>query len=426
MRAIVALLVNNLSGIAIQLASVPIFLTAWGVQLYGEWLVLYTIPGYLALADLGVISVANNRIDALCARRRYAHASRIYFTATSLLLAFFAAATILLGGLAFVLQDELLDIFVTIAHDQIPVVTAVLFADALIGLFFNHHAALFRSVKRYDLMVYWQTTARLLSLGGLAIAALAGAGPLEAALAMLALRILAMAAMALHLTRLLNWMKWRWMKLSTSEAKKLLGLSSTFMVLPISNMLYLHVSTLIVGVYFGAAAVAGFSVLRTFTRLIPQFVGIAGRSVWSEAAQTNAHHDKVAMARLVRGVTWSTLGLSAGSVLAYIFVGQWFFEIWTQGNVPFDPNLFAAFVINAAFIAIYSSLEVFVLATNTHTNYALLFLASIIAQLFTAWVSLPIFEEVSFPLFGAIGSALICLMLCKILFIRNGEGKNFP
>ena len=39
--------------IVIQLAGVPILLRAWGMQLYGEWLILAAIPTYLSMADLG-------------------------------------------------------------------------------------------------------------------------------------------------------------------------------------------------------------------------------------------------------------------------------------------------------------------------------------------------------------------------------------
>jgi hypothetical protein len=44
----------------VQLVGVPLFLLFWGIDLYGEWLLLTTIPVYLMLADLGVNAVAQN------------------------------------------------------------------------------------------------------------------------------------------------------------------------------------------------------------------------------------------------------------------------------------------------------------------------------------------------------------------------------
>jgi hypothetical protein len=38
--------------VIVQLVGVPILLHAWGAQLYGEWLILFAIPAYLAMTDL--------------------------------------------------------------------------------------------------------------------------------------------------------------------------------------------------------------------------------------------------------------------------------------------------------------------------------------------------------------------------------------
>ncbi len=56
--------------IVIQLAGVPILLHAWGMQLYGEWLILAAIPIYLSMADLGFSLSAGNDMTA-----RMAHSS---------------------------------------------------------------------------------------------------------------------------------------------------------------------------------------------------------------------------------------------------------------------------------------------------------------------------------------------------------------
>ena len=52
----------------IQLVSVPVFLAAWGVPTYGEWLVLSAVPTYVALSDLSFSSVAGNSMVMLVAQ----------------------------------------------------------------------------------------------------------------------------------------------------------------------------------------------------------------------------------------------------------------------------------------------------------------------------------------------------------------------
>ena len=48
--------------VLVQLASIPLFLRYWGIERYGEWLILSAIPSYLALSDLGFGSAAANEM----------------------------------------------------------------------------------------------------------------------------------------------------------------------------------------------------------------------------------------------------------------------------------------------------------------------------------------------------------------------------
>src|ERR1700694_284726 len=40
-------------GAIVQLSSVPVMLHVWGAAKYGDWLILFAIPSYLTLSDLG-------------------------------------------------------------------------------------------------------------------------------------------------------------------------------------------------------------------------------------------------------------------------------------------------------------------------------------------------------------------------------------
>ena len=54
--------------VIIQLISIPLLLAYWGVNLYGEWLLLSAIPVYLSMSDLGFGSVAANQMTMLMAK----------------------------------------------------------------------------------------------------------------------------------------------------------------------------------------------------------------------------------------------------------------------------------------------------------------------------------------------------------------------
>lgn len=411
LRVAGAMLVSNGLTVALQIAMVPALIWAWGATLYGEWLVLYTIPGYLALSDFGIITTANNRIDAQCARGHFGAANRTYFNSVLLLSGLIGAMLAIAVLVWVILGDSFSSLFETLSPSEVTRAGAVLFADAMILLVFNHHAALYRTLGHFNWTVNWQAAGRVAPIVALCGVALTGAGLMVAALIMLALRLMFLIVLALDLRRRIGWLQRGWLRASRVETVLLLRGAVGFMTLPLSNILYLHITTLIVATVSSPVGVADFATLRTFTRMIPQVVSIAGRSLWSEIAQAEARgaHDAVhAMrARVLR----QTLVMSALAALCYLALGHPFYMFWTRGALPFDSLLFWAFLANAVAIALYSSLEVFVLSVNRVGGYATFFLMVTVAQILVAWAIVRTTGLAIFPALGFLAGVATCSYL---------------
>ena len=52
----------------VRFFSVPLFLYAWSPQMYGEWLILYSLVGYFSLGNLGFAQAAANEMTMFVAR----------------------------------------------------------------------------------------------------------------------------------------------------------------------------------------------------------------------------------------------------------------------------------------------------------------------------------------------------------------------
>ena len=68
LRAIGAGLIGQVLNIGGRLLLVPLFLTSWGAQAYGEWLIMSSAATWLAVADLGGQVYFVNRLTAEWAR----------------------------------------------------------------------------------------------------------------------------------------------------------------------------------------------------------------------------------------------------------------------------------------------------------------------------------------------------------------------
>ncbi len=63
---------------AIQFVQIPLYLHFWSVERYGEWLLLTTIPSYLALSGLGLSAVGGNFIASAMTAGNTARARSIF------------------------------------------------------------------------------------------------------------------------------------------------------------------------------------------------------------------------------------------------------------------------------------------------------------------------------------------------------------
>ncbi len=54
--------IGKLASTIIQLIQVPVFLHFWSTPLYGEWMIVNSIPAYLSFSNIGFGSVAGNEM----------------------------------------------------------------------------------------------------------------------------------------------------------------------------------------------------------------------------------------------------------------------------------------------------------------------------------------------------------------------------
>src|SRR5260370_22967375 len=60
--------VGKLSATVVQFIQIPVFLHFWSVPLYGEWMIVNSIPAYLSFSNAGFGSVAGNEMTMMVAR----------------------------------------------------------------------------------------------------------------------------------------------------------------------------------------------------------------------------------------------------------------------------------------------------------------------------------------------------------------------
>ena len=248
-------LAANLTGngvtLLIQLVSVPVLLAAWGVPVYGEWLILSAIPTYLALSDLGFSSVAGNSMIVLAAngdREAAVAFGRRAWSITTVMTVAVVLAAVAIALVAGGVFGEA----AAIPASETRLVLVALFAQVAVANQFAMLDVWYRAGGRYPLGTAFRQFARLLEFGALIAAVLLGAGPGGAAVAFLVGSLVGFGVSWLALRRAVTWASFRPEAPRLQTFRELVRPGLAFISFPLSNAISIQGFTIVVGATLGA------------------------------------------------------------------------------------------------------------------------------------------------------------------------------
>ena len=196
---------GQVATIIIQLVSVPIFLQAWGVELYGEWLILSTIPSYFAMSDVGFANVAANEMTMEVAKDNKSNALDI-FQSVWVFVSIICLILFIIFGLGTWLTP--IESWLNLqrqTHVEAFSIIVLFTLHVLVKFQIGMLAAGFRCEGNYALGLLLGNIIRLIENLGVALVALVGGSLIQAALLFFILRLIGMAYMIHRLKAISPW-----------------------------------------------------------------------------------------------------------------------------------------------------------------------------------------------------------------------------
>ncbi len=394
-----------------QVVAVPIFLYFWGRDLYGEWLLLSTIPAYFAMNDVGFAGAGATDMTVLVARNDRAAAIEVFqsiwilTSATSLLLLFALVPLLIWAPLDSWLNITLL------THQRSALIIQLLLLQTTVSQQIGLLQAGFRSEGAAALGQNWSNATRfgelILTMGTIA----AGGEPLLVAGVMLLTRLAGSILMRVHLYRICPWLVFGWRHARFQQVRRLAGPAFAFMAFPLGHALKNQGIVIVIGRFLGPGGVVAFTTARTLTNAVFQLMGIIHLSVWPEMSAAfgagNLHLAKGLHRHSCRASFW----LSLVSVTGLFFLGGWIYRMWTRGNVELNQPLFYVLLIVIIANSLWYTSSMVPMAINRHQRTALWYLTGTGLALALAMWMLP-----RWGLAGA-GSALLAIDVVMILHV---------
>lgn len=359
--------------IIVQLIGVPILLHTWGTQLYGEWLILFAIPAYLSMSDLGFTQSAGNDMTARVARGDRAGALAVFQGIGVLVYVLATVGLILSGLLIWQLPLERWFSFTAMNGEAVRWVLWLLAAEVFFHLPEGVNHAGFRAGGDYALHFGLHSTARLVQFAGIWLVAVAGGGPVAAAAAFLGVRVLTTLVFVVLLLYRQRWLHFGFAHARMGELRRLLHPAIANMAFPLAQALNIQGMVLVVGAVLGPLAVVVFSTLRTLTRLALQLVLAVSNAAEPELATAYGTGNRALIQSLFIHSLRAGLWLALGTAIGLALFGSFILDIWTHGKVGMDPWLFAALLVSAVASVFWYGALIVLKAANRHLRAAIVF-----------------------------------------------------
>ena len=357
----------------IRVAEVPLLLSFWGTQLYGEWLMLSAIPSYLSIGDIGFTCAACREMTMRSGAGNR-KGTVVVFQSTWVLLIVVSITTGLLA-FSFVLLAPIADWlgFSIMTSFDVKIALYILVVYVLVGFQGGLINGGFWVMGRYSSSMYFIAITQALEFGGLAIAVTLGGGPLQGACGYLFGRLLGTILMWIGQCWVNPWLRHGISYVSFKELRRLTAPAFASIAFPLGHALNIQGIRLVVGLVLGPSALALFVPLRTLSRLVMQPSIIINRLIEPELALAYGAGNIPLFQRLYEKSCQFALW---GSFLACFLVTPgafWIFQEWTGGKVTMNWPIYFVLLSAVCVNSIWYTAMLVPIATNRHGRIALSF-----------------------------------------------------
>ncbi len=369
-----------------QLGTVPVLLYAWGAPKYGDWLILWAIPSYLTLSNLGFGDASGSDMTVRVARDDRKGALETFQSSWALLLLVSLFASLFCAVAVWSVPWHRWMRLSTLSDWQASAVILVLGLYVLI----SQQCGILESGFRCDGNFATGTVfGSLLCLSETALATVVGV--LSSSLLWMAITYLLTRTAGTVIYGLLLHRRSPWLYLGLQHArlqrvKQLAAPAFGFMAFPLANSIGIQGFILLIARLKGPAAVTEFSTLRTLTRVNFQLMAVIAWAVWPELSRAFGQGDIPLARRLHRGAYQASLALSLVTGTALWCFGPFVYRVWIHKAVVFDPTCFHILIFVTLANSLWFTSSAVPMSTNEHHRITVAFVGISALFLGLGWV----------------------------------------
>ncbi|MDE2320339.1 MAG: lipopolysaccharide biosynthesis protein [candidate division NC10 bacterium] len=354
-----------------NLILVPLFLTSWGVALYGDWLALSAAAAYMALLDIGMQNYAVNLMNIHRTREEHDQFHQVLHSALSLYMVIVGITFVFIVSLVWwVPWVELLGLQMigqTMSGAVLVLSGVQILAAIPIGLL----SGIYRCVGEYDRGQSIGNVLRLFSVGITCSALLTGGSPPVVAALLAFQPFLALSIIKYDLRRRHSGIHIGVSRSSWRLSASFFMPSIFFFLFPLSNSLTSQGVSLVLAATLGSTSLVAFSTTRTLANLVRQVFSASNSALWPEMTSLFAAGQFDRLRVLNAAACKYSLGAALAVASFLYFFADHIFTLWTGNRVEADRVLLGIFLISAVSNSLWYTSGMIQVAANLHRNAAI-------------------------------------------------------
>ena len=387
LKGLGALSVERVINLATRVLLAPLFLKAWGADLYGEWLVLSSFALYLGLTDMGGQMYVVNRLTQAYTQQDIALFRKVLHTGLTIFLLMPTAVFLLFVAIISIIPPKtFLPVYDT--SNQIVVwVLALLALRVVFGLPQGILLGIYRSVGLLPRGVMLGNLIQLLILILTAGTLLLGGGMVWVA----ALHAFPFLLVAIITAWDLNRRFPQFGLLSLKEAEYSMGLSFIkpslhFLSIQSTQIFSIHGMVLIIGVVLAPLQVVVFTTIRTMVAAMRQLLDLIAYATRPEITRLDTERNVDELYVLFRVSLRLTLTAAAVLVTIFYFFGDDIYRWWLGGSVEYQPVIMNLFLVYFFQLVFWSACGHLLMSINEHYTLSKVLLVSSVLTITLAYL----------------------------------------
>lgn len=392
---------GNLFGVLVnffnQIVLVPIYLSYWGIEMYGDWIALSAISNFLAMSDMGLNTVTNNRYSISYNQGKFYVCDALL--SNNALLIIMSFSLILIVGIPLMIFGDVKDLFSlrSISVSNAIIVLTSFVTKIFINMFSGVYCSIYRAVSKAYITFYCGNLSRL-SEALLIILGLFLTWNVSVIAVLCVVPYVLLLFFYIYNTRKEYGIVLKINKYDKSLFFSLLKPSLSFMSFPLGYAIILQGFTLIVNRFFGASEVVLYNTTRTMCNFIKVIPNAIKNSVWPEVTNHYAKRNLKQMRLLHDKTLFVVVCIILLVAFIYVLFGEPIYMAWTKNAVLFSMPLMLMYMLCVLFNSLWETSGMILMATNKHTKIGLSFLFFSLSSFMIA------------VLLGNMGRSLLCIV----------------